>query len=108
MAYARSSQRLTVTRGRARSVPVQITNSETTHPVDLTGASLSATFSGPDFSFAPTVAAVDLANGKFRVSWTADQVAALPLGQHTTLNVSYVDTSGETFDFDYPVCGVAP
>lgn len=64
--------------------------------INLTGYTLEAEIRHATGTQACAIAAIDLTLGRFRISLDETETAALPLGQVSTLRISYTSPSGFT------------
>ena len=71
--------------------------------INLTGYTLAAQIRHAGGVKACTITAIDLTVGRFRISLTEIETAPLPLGQVSTLRISYTSASGFTEWDECPV-----
>lgn len=103
--FTKADSPLTMVRGRAGSLPMTFQDPNG-GAVNITGFTLSARLGWQNAQAAIPVTVTDAAAGKFLVRWTDQHTAQLPLSQDSTrLEISIVDTLGETHDFLFPVYG---
>ncbi len=103
--YTESSEPITIVRGIADSLPLTWQAPDGA-PIDVTGFAFAASLDSRDVRRPLVTTVLNAPQGDWRVSWSAADVAALPIGRVSRLVLAITDPAAVPHVFEIPVNGV--